>query len=946
MSGPATLHEARSTLPQLIRAAGAGVVTPLARGAHHAALTAPADAPALGWDLTRAAVHGIADARKKLGDLIQLAAEGRPQVLRRHTTPVAVLLPATPGGAPLSAETFALGGTPAVAPPAGPATEPAPVAPRAAVAPAPAPAAAVPPPTATPSQADAIPGLPMTYGPATLTTPTNPPTTPTTAGPGASSARSAVTHPTSAAPPSLASVPVPGSAPGRALAPTPASAPAPRILSVFGDVLDSVLAPTPSSPDAPGPALPALGIRTLDAVLGGLQPGRFYLVAAAPGAGGSLIASAAARTTALERHLPVLYAASGLSRTDVAARIVAGHLPVDYRRLRSGRLTAEEHGDAQILYGELAAAPLYIDDGADLTAAAVADSAVDLPGLALVVVDRFQLAEDPRLPLSGPAAVTDAAQALAHLARTRHVPIVAVLDTDDPRLVDAASLDVTVFLVRDGDWVHATVTERDLGAQGDAVLYADLAHARLLDPPAARPAPFQAGPAPSPASPPGRPVPGAVAPNSPTAPPPSANTPTAPGAWPAVTPPGSAPSPGPGRVPGPPQGALALAARSEAASADALFDGTSDPESGTSAPAPSQRDASRGPASSRTSSLPSSRISSRAPSRAGSSDGYAGRDYSHFTDMITRAVDQALADHGGDIEAATEALVKKAIPNAMALFEATRVGSNYDHTVYPELPDFLRKKTRDGVDEIWEGRHNWTNNPLMDDLQAGNRPPVTVDVLDTNAAFLSAFKAHLPIGKLVHDPNGGFDPRRSGVYLLNSRPTWEHPDLPDPIGNRREEGPVILDDATVRLLARCAKLGLCEEPSIAESWTSGASEGLLEKFRRVLTEAREKAVMSGDTVTVEYVKAMYAKFVSTLGESSANREIRRPEWMHILRSQAFANLWYKGHRAHTHGLTIVRMRGTDELHVTGGDWRDVFPEGRLTTQLKLKGQYDIPRKAA
>ena len=42
---------------------------------------------------------------------------------------------------------------------------------------------------------------------------------------------------------------------------------------------------------------------------------------------------------------------------------------------------------------------------------------------------------------------------------------------------------------------------------------------------------------------------------------------------------------------------------------------------------------------------------------------------------MTRAVDRALADHGGDIKAATEALVKKAVPNAMALFEETRVGA-------------------------------------------------------------------------------------------------------------------------------------------------------------------------------------------------------------------------------------------------------------------------------
>ncbi|SEM87954.1 hypothetical protein, partial [Streptacidiphilus jiangxiensis] len=321
-----------------------------------------------------------------------------------------------------------------------------------------------------------------------------------------------------------------------------------------------------------------------------------------------------------------------------------------------------------------------------------------------------------------------------------------------------------------------------------------------------------------------------------------------------------------------------------------------------------------------------------------------------------RAVEQALEEHGGDIEAATEALVKKAVPNAMTLFEATRVGANYEHTVYPEILESLRKKTRDGVDEIWEGRHNWNNTVLLDELHAGTRAPVDVEALDTNAAFCSAFKTHLPIGALVPQQVPGFDPKRSGIYLLASRPAWNHPHLPDPIGNRREEGPVLLDDATIRLLARCHKLGLADAPVIAECWTSGASENLLEKFRRVLTEARETALrrekegFADGTVAVEYIKAMYSKFTSTLGESSANLEIRRPEWMHIVRSQAFANLWYKAHKVHQSGLTVVRVRGTDELHVTGGEWRKiagrdggVFEEGRLTTQMKLKNRYTLPR---
>ncbi|MFE2046387.1 type II toxin-antitoxin system prevent-host-death family antitoxin, partial [Streptomyces sp. NPDC059477] len=100
-AAPATLHQARAKLPELIRAATNGAPTPLtARDTDHALLTTPHAATALGWDLTHAPVHGIADARKKLGDLIHEAAHGHPQILRRHTTPVAVLLPATPDQAP------------------------------------------------------------------------------------------------------------------------------------------------------------------------------------------------------------------------------------------------------------------------------------------------------------------------------------------------------------------------------------------------------------------------------------------------------------------------------------------------------------------------------------------------------------------------------------------------------------------------------------------------------------------------------------------------------------------------------------------------------------------------------------------------------------------------------------------------------------------------------
>ena len=304
-------------------------------------------------------------------------------------------------------------------------------------------------------------------------------------------------------------------------------------------------------------------------------------------------------------------------------------------------------------------------------------------------------------------------------------------------------------------------------------------------------------------------------------------------------------------------------------------------------------------------------------------------------DLIGSAVAAALAQHSGDVEAATAALVKRAIPDAMALLDETRKGGRYDVVAHPWLPDILRKQTSRGADQIWEARPKWTRAEL---------PPGEHEVtaLDVNGAYLSALKTHLPLGQLEHSTGNHHDRRRAGVHLITP-PAWEHDAyLPNPIGSRDEPGPLWVTEPTLRLLLRLAgpKYGLCDPPEIHESWTSGATEGLLEKFRVALKDARERAITEDDEVTLEYVKAMYSKFVSTMGESNYNRELYRTDWMHLIRSQAFVNLWWKAHRAYDEGLTVVRAMGTDELHVIG-DWRAVFPEGRGVTEVKVKDVYAV-----
>ncbi|GAB7036085.1 helix-turn-helix domain-containing protein [Streptomyces sp. NPDC021749] len=351
------------------------------------------------------------------------------------------------------------------------------------------------------------------------------------------------------------------------------------------------------------------------------------------------------------------------------------------------------------------------------------------------------------------------------------------------------------------------------------------------------------------------------------------------------------------------------------------------------------------PASTPAPAAPASPVPAPVPTRPQRRAKSAARAQAETHAMITQAVHEELERAEGDTEAALASLIKRAIPDVMAMFEETRATARYKFTAYPALPDILKKPSKREPDQIWEARPNF-HHPDFSFKIPGS---IQVTALDANAAYLSALKCWLPIGKLEHTTGGdGVDPKRSGVHLITPA-EWRHPHLPNPLGDRDTDGALWVTDATLRLLIRLStpKYGLIEAPEIHESWTSGATENFLDALRKILTAAREKAIAEEDTITTEYVKAMYSKFVSTMGESMYNREIVRPDWMHIIHSQAYANLWGKAYKAHQAGLEIIAMMGTDELHVTG-DWRNVFSEGRGVAQMKIKysdakasGEYTI-----
>ncbi|MFI6143738.1 helix-turn-helix domain-containing protein [Streptomyces griseus] len=327
-------------------------------------------------------------------------------------------------------------------------------------------------------------------------------------------------------------------------------------------------------------------------------------------------------------------------------------------------------------------------------------------------------------------------------------------------------------------------------------------------------------------------------------------------------------------------------------------------------------------------------VPARVPTRPQRRSKSAERAEADLMGLIRGAVEHEAERVGGDEDATLKALIGRAIPDVMHLFNETRATARYEYTAYPALPDILHKPSKKDPDQIWEARPAY-NNPAYS-MRAPERD-IKVTALDVNAAYLSALKVWLPIGKLEHTTGpDGVGPKRSGVHLITPAP-WTHPHLPDPLGDRDTPGALWITDATLRLLLRLSgpKWGLTGAPTVHESWTSGATENFLDALRKLLVAARSEAIAAGDRLTLEYVKAMYSKFVSTMGESVHNREMVRPDWMHLIHSQAYALHCGRAYKAHQAGLDIVALKHTDELHVVG-DWRQVFTEGRGVSELKVK----------
>lgn len=176
------------------------------------------------------------------------------------------------------------------------------------------------------------------------------------------------------------------------------------------------------------------GFADLDNLLAGLQKSDLIILAARPSVGKTSFAMDLARQAAIKNKVPVGIFSLEMSKEQLVDRMLCAQANVSLWKMRTGRLSDSESDDdfAKIgqAMGELAEAPIYIDDSAGCNIMEIRTKARRLQmekGLGLLVIDYLQLMEgrgtykDNRVQ-----EISEISRALKIIARELDIPVLAL----------------------------------------------------------------------------------------------------------------------------------------------------------------------------------------------------------------------------------------------------------------------------------------------------------------------------------------------------------------------------------------------------------------------------------------------------------------------------------------------------------------------------------------
>ncbi len=213
----------------------------------------------------------------------------------------------------------------------------------------------------------------------------------------------------------------------------------------------------------------ATGFTDLDDALAGMQKSNLIILAARPGVGKTSLALNIAQHVAVKNKKHVGFFSLEMSKEELVDRLLVGQADIDAWKLKTGKLSEDDFSKLSNAMGELAEAPLYIDDTPALSILEMRTKARRLQvenGLDFLIVDYLQLARSRNLE-NRVQEVSEISQGMKNLARELKIPVLTLSQlsraveargTKKPQLSDLREsgsieqdADVVMFLWREDD---------------------------------------------------------------------------------------------------------------------------------------------------------------------------------------------------------------------------------------------------------------------------------------------------------------------------------------------------------------------------------------------------------------------------------------------------------------------------------------------------------------
>lgn len=170
------------------------------------------------------------------------------------------------------------------------------------------------------------------------------------------------------------------------------------------------------------------GYLDLDNLLAGMQRSNLIILAARPGVGKTSLALNIASNVAVVHKRPVGIFSLEMSKEELVDRMLVSQADIDAWKLKTGNLNEDDFTALSNAMGELAEAPIYIDDTPGLSILEMRTKARRLQvefGIDLLIVDYLQLARSRNLE-NRVQEVSEISQGLKNIARELKIPVLSL----------------------------------------------------------------------------------------------------------------------------------------------------------------------------------------------------------------------------------------------------------------------------------------------------------------------------------------------------------------------------------------------------------------------------------------------------------------------------------------------------------------------------------------